>query len=184
MTRIEQMYFNWLCKIVGMPKSLKGKSYRLLLEYLNKSEFTFILPMDENRCADGVDLRYRFGDEHDIDGPVIASCLDDRPCSILEMMVALALRVEETDMIDPTVGPKPGKWFWMMIDNLGLIMMDDNNYDPEYVNGVIWNFLNRDFGRNGEGNIIYIPNSPVDMRQTEIWYQMARYLTEYLKNGE
>lgn len=179
MTNIEEMYFNWLCKIITLPKP-----YKELLSYLHKTEFTFILPMDENRCADGVDLRYRFGDEHNIEGPVIASCLDDRPCSILEMMVALCLRCEENIMEDPNLGPNPGRWFWMMIRNLGLIQMYDGNFDLEYVNGTVWRFLNREYDSDGSGGLVYIPCCKFDMRQTEIWYQMARYLTEYLRNGE
>ena len=179
---IQDTYFEWLCSMVADTKPDR-MSYKKLLKYLDQTEFTFIMPMDENRCADGVDLRYRFGDERGIEGPVIASCLDDRPCSILEMMVALAVRAEESIMVDPARGIKPGRWFWMMISNLGLINMHDSNFDEEYVNGVVWRFLNREFGRNGEGGLIYIPNSEYDMRSLEIWYQMMRYLTEYLKNG-
>lgn len=180
---VQQHYFEWLCSKVCDSIPEKRKAYSRLLHYLDATEFTFILPMDENRCADGADLRYRFGDELGIEGPVIASCLDDRPCSILEMMVALSIRCEENIMVDPDIGAKPDRWFWRMIYNLGLINMTDKNFDEEYVNGVVWRFLNREFGPNGEGSLVYIPDSQYDMRSMEIWYQMQHYLTEYLRNG-
>lgn len=179
---IQNSYFRWLCSMVSDSKPGRY-TYNKLLSYLDNAEFTFVLPMDENRCADGVDLRYRFGDEKDIPGPVIASCLDDRPCSILEMMVALAIRCEESIMVDPDNGAKPGRWFWKMIENLGLITMTDDHFDEEHVNGIVWRFLNRDYKPDGAGGLAYIPNTDYDMRSMEIWYQMMHYLTEYLKNG-
>lgn len=181
MIHIQNDYFNWLCSMVKDEKP-KG-SYYTLLKYLHGTEFTFILPMDENRCADGADLRYRFGDEKDIDGPIIASCLDDRPCSILEMMVALSLRCEEGIMVDLKTGAKPGRWFWKMIDNMGLLDMTDDKFDDDYVNGVVWRFLSRDYEPDGRGSIAYIPNTQYDMRTMEIWYQIMHFLTEYLRNG-
>ena len=184
MTRdIQRDYFEWLCKVVGDSKTSR-KSYRKLLWYLHETEFTFILPMDENRCVDGIDLRYRYGDIHGIEDPVIASCLDITPCSILEMMVALALRCESSIMEDPAVGCRPGRWFWKMIDSLGLSDMSDGAFDEEHVNSIIWRFLNREYDRDGKGGLIYIPNTKYDIRSMEIWYQMQRYLIEYMRNGD
>ena len=184
MTRdIQKDYFNWLCKIVSDSKPNR-RSYSKLLWYLHEIEFTFIIPMDENRCVDGVELRYRYGRLHNIEGPVIASCLDVTPCSVLEMMVALAARCEDNIMVDPAYGSRPGRWFWMMIRSLGLGNMSDGNFDIEYANSIIWRFLNREFERDGKGGLVYIPGTQYDMRSMEIWYQMQRYLIEYRRNGE
>jgi hypothetical protein len=183
MTRdINREYFEWLCEIVSDSKPKKNCSYGKLLEYLHQTEFVFILPMDENRCVDGMNLRYRFGYEYNIGDPVIASCLDNDPCSILEMMVALSFYVEEHIMVDPEYGLMSGRWFWMMINNLGLSEMTDDNFDYELVNRNIWHFLNRDYDRDGKGGLIYMPNSRYDFRTMDIWYQMMRYLAEYRRN--
>ena len=183
MTRdINRDYFEWLCSMINNSRSVR-RSYGKLLEYLHHTEFTFVIPMDENRCIDGANLRYRFGEERGIDGPVIASCLDNQPCSILEMMVALAVRCEETIMGQPGKNV-PGRWFWMMINSLGLFEMTDKNFDDEYVNYVVWRFLDREYDRDGKGGIVYIPGTREDMRSMEIWYQMMRYLSEYRRNGE
>lgn len=51
---------------------------------------------------------------------MIASYLDNRPCSVLEMIIALAIRLEEHIMDDPDIGNRTGQWFWDMIVSLGL----------------------------------------------------------------
>ena len=184
MTRdINSEYFEWMCSLIRDSKPRKHASYRKLLVYLYHTEFVYIIPMDSNRYADGIDLRYRFGYEHGISEPAIASCLDNSPCSILEMMVALAFRCEEHIMYNPDNGMRSGRWFWRMISNMGLGDMYDSNYDPELVNSIVWQFLNRDYGHDGEGSLVYIPNCKDDLRSIEIWYQMMRYLSECAKNG-
>jgi hypothetical protein len=154
------------------------------MNYLYTTEFVYVMPMDGNRYADGIDLRYRFGYENGIEAPIIASCLDNNPCSIFEMMVALAFRCEEHITYNPGNGLMSGRWFWMFIKNLGLLDMSDTRFDEEYVNSVIWRFLDRQYEPDGEGGLICIKNCPYDMRSMEIWYQMQRYLSEYRRNGE
>lgn len=176
---VNEEYFRWLCFLINDSK--KG-SYNKLLNYLYDTEFVYIMPMDGNRYEDGINMRYRFGRDNDIEDMIIASCLDDRPCSILEMMVALAVRIEEHIMINPENGMMPGRWFWKMIENLGLINMTDRRFDGEYVNSVVWRFLNREYGPNGEGSLVHIPDRQYDIKSMEIWYQMMRYLSIYRRN--
>ena len=179
MTRdLKTEYFDWLCSLVNDSKPIRGASYNRLMSYLYDTEFTFIHPMDENRCVDGVDLRYRFGYENGIENPVIASCLDVFPCSILEMMVALAFYCEEHIMYDPDNGLQSGRWFWNMVVSLGLDNMTDSNYNLTYVNRVIRRFLDREYDSDGKGGLVYIPGCQYDLRTMDIWYQMMTYLSE------
>ena len=92
-----------------------------------------MIPMDGNRAEDGIDLRYRFGHEQHYSDAMVASFLDDRPCSVLEMMIALSIRCEEHIMDDPDVGNRTGQWFWSMIASLGSgpCMMDG-------LTGIMW----------------------------------------------
>lgn len=179
---INSEYFEWLCSLVRDSKPAKHLSYVKLLWYLHSTEFTYIMPMDANRYADGIDLRYRFGYETNHEDPVIASCLDVNPCSLLEMMVALAFRCEEHIMYEPDKGDMAGRWFWMFIKNLGLEDMYDSRFDEEQANSVIWRLLNREYAPDGRGGLVYIPNCQYDLRAMEIWYQMMRYLSEYRRN--
>ena len=90
---LNQEYFNWMCQLVCDKRwRNKGLSYQMLLSQLHSIDFQYTLPMDENRAEDGIDLRYRFGYEKEYEGSMIACYLDNRPCSVLEMLIALAFR--------------------------------------------------------------------------------------------
>ena len=91
---LRKKYFIWMCQIVDTNRKINVGSYRSLLEELNNIDFYAILPMDENRADDGIELRYQFGRDCGYPASMIASMLDVTPCSVLEMMVALALRGE------------------------------------------------------------------------------------------
>jgi hypothetical protein len=174
-------YFDWMYQLV-VDDRYSNKSYRKLFVRLYDTEFTYTIPMDGNRAEDGIDLRYRFGREQLYSDAMVASCLDDRPCSILEMMIALAIRCEEHIMDDPDAGDRTGQWFWSMLVSLGLGSMDDRKFDRYFVDQTLERFLERGYGRNGEGGLFTVDNGR-DMRNTEIWYQMNYYLREIIREG-
>ena len=173
-------YFNWMCQLVSDKQYIGDRSYRKLLSKLHNIPFTYTIDMDGNRAADGIDLRYRFGYERNYEDYIIASFLDDKPCSVLEMIIALALRCE-TIMEDPDYGDRTGEWFWGMIESLGLESMDDTSFNRDYVDDVIDIFLSRDYGRDGRGGLFTIKHPKRDLRTVEIWYQMNWYLDSILK---
>ena len=174
---VRNRYFEWLC---GMILDYGRTEYTKLLTYLHSKEFRYSIVMDGNREADGIDLRYRFGDELQLHPALIATQLDTTPCSMLEMMVALANRCEESIMNEPDSESGPEKWFWIMIDNMGLSQMSNAAFDIQYTDNVIEKFLNRQYDRNGDGGLFIIDNCSHDIRNVEIWTQMCWYLDEYL----
>src|SRR5574344_1495256 len=97
-------YFGWMCQLVCNEKHPRGPSYRKLLSHLHMTPFVYAIEMDGNRAEDGVGLRYRFGYEQHYDDRLISAYLDNRPCSVLEMMVALAVRCEDHIMGDSEMG--------------------------------------------------------------------------------
>jgi len=128
--------------------------------------------MDVNRVADGLNLRERLGFQ------------SGNPCSIFEMMVALAVRCEEHIMTNDEIGDRTPRWFWGMIENLGLREMTDDIFDESVVDEIIERFLARDYSYNGRGGLFYVSEPRMDMRDVEIWYQMMWYLDEEIKGGE
>ncbi len=179
---LRDQYFNWLCKLVSNEQYTRGYSYQKLFAYLDCVAFDYTIGMDGNRDSDGIDLRYRFGNENRYEPSMIASILDVRPCSVFEMMIALAIRCEETIMNNPDDDYGPDKWFWLMLENLGLESMNDYTYDENYAGMIVHRFLSREYERNGEGGLFVVKNKPnVDLRDVEIWCQMCWYLDEYLK---
>ncbi len=175
---IEKDYFAWICGLVCQ----KHRNSQKLMAVLYDTDFVYILPMDANRAADGVDLRYRFGMERSYPKSVIESRLDIRECSMLEMMVALAIRCEEHIMSDPDIGDRTEKWFWNMIESLGLTSMTDDDFDECHIKKVLNRFLKREYKRNGEGGLFRLKRSSqkTDLRNVEIWYQMMSYLNEII----
>lgn len=174
---ISKKYFKWLTSRVDTDE-YPVKDYKYLLNHLHSVFFISVIEMDENREADGIDLRYRFGYETDVDPERIHQYIDTRPCTVLELMIALAIRVEEHIMYDEDVGDRTGKWFWDMIESLGLEYMTNDNYDADKVSKVIERFIHRKYRKNGEGGLVTLPGCPHDLRQVEIWYQMQWYLND------
>ena len=160
-------YFEWLMNLV------RGEDYSKLLTFLYHTEFTYIIANDGNRAADGVYLRYRFESE---EGCKLPDYILKEPCSVLEMIIALALRCEESIMSDDEIGDRFELWFWGMIKNLGLYSFDDSSFNKTRVHKIIQRFLNREYEPNGKGGLFHIKNCAYDLRNVEIWYQLCWYL--------
>ena len=104
--------------------------------------------------------------------------LDRRDCSMLEMMVALAIKAENI-VGDSSVGDRTPLWFWSMIQSLGLLWTaEDENYDETKVIFIIDCFINHDYAENGKGGLFTVEDPPHDMRNVEIWNQMCWFLNE------
>lgn len=170
---INDEYFEWLCELVNSKRFSRRTSYRKLLIHLHNIEFTWFIPKDDNRADDGIKLRRRFAliqnDEELTD-------YIHGPCSVLEMMVALALRCEENIMDDAALGERTGQWFWGMVVNLGLSSMSDSKFDIDYVDDVIARFLNREYEPDGRGGLFTVKHCDYDLRTVEIWRQLSWYL--------
>lgn len=171
--RIKSDYFEWLYDLMCKGRFADTITYRKLFTYLHDTEFTYFIPHDENRAEDGISLRYRYCLYHKCEN--LEYCLDG-PCSVLEMMIALAIRCEERIMADPEKGDRTAQWFWEMISSLGLSSMTDYNFNERIVNDVIFNFLTRKYMANGKGGLFTIREWDRDARDAEIWHQLMAYL--------
>lgn len=178
--KINDDYINWMYSIVADKKIQRRSSYLKLLKHLHTIDFSYSMTMDGNRAADGENLRYRFGDEAGLEPPIVTTFLDDKPCSVLEMMVALAIRCEEHIMGDHDIGDRTGLWFWGMIENLGLFSMTDTAFNKRRVDEIIDIFLNREYEPDGKGGLFTVKNHREDLRDIEIWYQLMWYLNEIM----
>lgn len=158
-------YFEFLCSIVEGPKD-----YRKILAYLHSCEFTWIIEDDANRADDGINLRYRYDDNY-IGSP--------EPCTVLEMMIALALRCEETIMCDPAYGDRTKQWFWEMMRSLGLFAMSDDCFIEQVAYDIVERFLNREYKRNGKGGLFTITYTHRDLTKIPIWTQLCWWLDNF-----
>lgn len=178
-------YLHWLMDIVCHETT--RTNYNKLLTYLFNKEFTWTVKMDGNRAVDGVALRSQYGDYLISWGDMRERNLfnyyiSDKPCSVLEMMVALAIRMS-TMTEEPGNDDRVGEWFWTMVLNLQLNSMDDENYNERRVERAIDIMLNREYDSHGRGGLFLVPDPLRDLRVTDIWYQMSWYL-DYVLNEE
>ncbi len=162
-------YLEWLSR-KAIPDQDLRVSYQKLLSALYEKEFIWFVKNDGNRAEDGERLRIIFEDETG------GKCRNHAPCSLLEMMVALAIRCDCEIMYDPDEGDRSSQWFWDMLENLGLSCMDDWTFDQEEFDEITDCLLTRNYAKDGFGGLFYIEGISVDMRKIEIWYQMNYWL--------
>lgn len=176
---LENAYFDWLCQIVTSDNCVSRGIYRKLLTELHTVNFTYTVLMDRNRAADGLALRTRFGldiTHRDIQGANEIARHITGECSVLEMMIALVLRCEETIMDDTRFGNRTEYWFWRMINTMHLTEFTDSNFDRQLVAERIRCMLDREYSPDGDGGLFFIPGIREDLRDVEIWTQMLWYL--------
>lgn len=171
-------YFDWLCVQVngGDPK----ESYLKLLRILFNHVFYWRLPLDADREADGLELRKDFRD--DSLHLYLSDEFYDEPCNVLEVLVALAYRLDGDVLGNDNYISKPSRWFWMMVENLN-IKIDDYNFtscDRDMIDRRIDLWLSRVFDSDGSGSIFPIPGTKNDQRKLEIWNQMHEYLMRFV----
>lgn len=160
-------YFLWLVRRVKVDiRSNPDTSYLLLMRTLFEKEFYWTLPFDEHRAMDGIELREQFFKDKTELGP----------CSVLEMLVALALRCDRDLLGDGS--DRSYVWFWDMIENLGLEIFVDTKFDPFEVDIIIDRWLDRDYESNGCGGLFHTSDPTQDMRNLEIWWQLQLYVIE------
>lgn len=174
---LQDEYFDWLySKVCGDEKS-PGFEYRKLLMQLHSIEFAYLMEKDGDRAEDGVNLRYRFAITHNHDPEFVFNVIWG-PCTVLEMMVALAIRCEETIMDDAHIGDRTRQWFWEMAHSLGIDTMRDSKFDKDFVDRKIDKFLRREYSPDGRGGLFTLKHCDQDLRDVEIWYQLCWHLNE------
>lgn len=167
-------YFNWLVEIIDDGRA---RGYSDLLYALYKTPFVWSIDNDGNREADGFELRRRFAyEEGEIFYPRESSSFPEF-CTLLEVLVALAERIEDI-LYNPDYGTQIPEWFWLMIENLGLDYMQDGYFDQGNFDEIVWKFMNRTYDKNGNGSIFMTRNPDLNFKKMEIWYQMMHFIDE------
>ena len=169
-------YYNWLVSKVGGERN-----YSKLLRFLFKEDFTWSsdVPMDNSREEDGYELRFIYFDEN----RKRIDVLQDKNCSVLEMLIALAVRVDR-DIVGVPGEAHPEKLFWDMLNNAGLLIFDDSRFDENAVYSIIDNILRRNYSPAGYGGFFPLNRAYQDQRMVPLWDQMNQYIIEsYLNRG-
>ena len=174
---IREDYFDWMVSKVNNTNDpfVNKVTYNKLLKHLDSVDFTYCIPEDENREANGIELRDIFCYECDKNKETTIPELS-RPCSVLEMMIALAINLEEGFAADAEFGDRTGYWFWCMINSMQLGYQDDEDFDPRYADIKINRMLERKYSKDGKGGLFHIEGIGEDMRDISIWMQAMWFL--------
>lgn len=183
----KSQYIHWLMVDKLSMTDSEVKKYSKLLNSLLSVEFVWIHPMDENRAIDGLDLRDKFSYETDL--YLDASSGLTVKCSMLEMMAALAIRIESQIMRNLSIGDRTSKWFFVMIDNLGLNGYSDKAWKTAYgreVEEICKKVIYRDYKPDGTGGLFPIKNNNQgkNWKNEQIWNQCMAYLSENYPNDD
>lgn len=155
-------YYLWLESLVNDGNHSK------LIRYLYEQPYRWQFTLDENRAAGGLNLRSRYA----YDNGVNVQDVGIGPCSILEMLIALADRMVEILTMDIY------DWFWDLMLNLNLIKFDDFHFDERGVNYILNTWLDRQYDRQGNGSLFPLKEYSGDCRNLDTWGQMNAWISE------
>lgn len=183
---IKELYFNWLASDLNSWRTDKdGTHHDFLLRALNRKEFYWVLDRDENRASDGYVLRERFWNELTQSigwesPPTMHDIGFDYPCTVLEMLIALANRIENDILKDTAKSDRTPEWFWMMIQNLGIDFADEDHENVSLFKVYLAcdKMMSRLYDQNGVGGLFPLDEPQCDQTQVELWYQANSYISE------
>jgi hypothetical protein len=171
---LDQRYLSWLYSQVAKVKTrAKNRTHWHLFRQLHDTIFIAIVSHDENRIADGRDLRYEFlAEDESVQGDPEWT---RSPCTMLELLIVLSrqLAFEMDDPVTP--------WFWHLIEVMELERFNDLEYDDharEVIDDTLDRIIWRKYEPNGKGGLFPLRKPVEDQRDVELWYQLNAYLME------
>lgn len=158
-------YFLWLIAQIGIPQRNRN-TYNDLFMRLYETEFVWIVPHDDNRLQDGLELRREFNGRK--------RGINEMPCSLLEVLIGLSRRVAWT------TDRSAEYWAWQLLDNLRLTKSSDplTGRKAERVEETLEALIWRTYDRDGNGGFFPLNYPRDDQTKREIWDQMNAYVNE------
>lgn len=104
------------------------------------------------------------------------------PVSVFEVLALLAFDAERKIMHQTGAGNRTSNWFWMMMNNLGLQIFDDERWNSRSkgtILRIVKRFMAREYRADGRGGPFYIDDlKGRDLRKEALWTQMTWFLGE------
>lgn len=165
---VDSEYYDWLLEQIDYFPG-ENDTYDDILMLLFNTIFTWTIANDDNRAEDGLQLRSIFMEDEGWN----TNPFFEEDCSVLEMMIALSMRIDSDIMWDGE-NNRTSKWFWEMFENLGLHYLEPSDYFA-----ALDIFLGRKYDKNGVGGLFPLrKNNTKNQKKVEIWYQAQAYLME------
>ena len=170
----ESRYKKWIENKIELDRA-PYYLYSDVIWLLDIIEFYATMPLDENEIDHVEKMRENYGFKE----------LAEKPVTVLEVMLSLAIRCEINIMQTPEFADRTAKWFWAMFHNLGLDkyrdrkLKEQNDYPGSYeeIEAIIFDFLDRNYDHDGHGNIFTVENCRYNMREKSLWMQLNIWLS-------
>ena len=81
--------------------------------------------------------------------------------------------------MDMDDGVHTERWFYPMLESLGLSGMKNRRLDEKKADDILHRFLSRQYTYFGKGSLFTVNNPKYDMRKTDLWYQAMWYIAEH-----
>jgi hypothetical protein len=169
--RAREFYLRWLEHQLTSESSQPTRGYFDLAEVMFTTEFTWSVPMDDNRLADAMELRIEFAEGHGIS----RGSMDELgPCSFLEVLIGLSRRMSFV------AGGTAPRWAWQLVINLGLERMWDRmtRSKMQQTLRILETVIQRTYEPNGVGGFFPLAWPDRDQTRVELWYQLNSYVEE------
>lgn len=167
-------YFKWLVEQID---DRDRDDMLPVLSYLFKKEYVWYTDLNATQAMNGVELRDTFASEFGMDSE---KAKEERPCSVLELLVSLA-RTVEYDVYGQPGEEEPSRWFWEWLDNLGIDeRCTGKGYSKDYLDQCIDDWLEGDITAKGKRSPFPIKRRGVDMRRKTHWQQCMAYVNEHM----
>lgn len=166
MSMEEYTYLEMLLDIV-CTEDQKIKYLELFMK-LYDTDFVYLVSnRDVDRAMKGMELRHSL-------------CFyKTTPCSVLEMMIALAIDVNGVAG-DGREGDRSSLFFWVMLESLGLSDMVNEAFDEALCDNILSDFMTHRYEYNGAGGLFTLKRCYKDVRKMEIWAIACHWMNEYL----
>lgn len=154
-------YYKFLLSLIGDCPDCE------LLRYLFEVDYIWTIHLDENRAQDGIDLRCLYANLNKL----TIDIFQDKPCSMLEMLIAFANRIEN-DFMGSAEGNNAPRWFYQMLVSLG-IAEDMKRFDKSRVDHALIKFFNHQIA------LFDIPG----IEKLQLWDQLNSWLNNLTNIG-
>lgn len=165
-------YLTFLFKLVDAVCVLEDQNNMVPIMALFITPYKVRKANDQNRVFDALKNRDAYMNLYGIRDHK-PSWIDDDPVSVLEVFIALAVRVGEEIISSSTDRYASGELFEAMFYNMPIHNMSK---DGTFFN--VESYVNGHFEINGYGGPFPLRHINEDQRKVELWSSMSSYLTE------
>ena len=163
--------------------------YEALCRILSVTPFHCCMEMDENRAAEGLELRTEWArnetpDAYDQDLLLdeVSEDLGEGECTMMELLVALSRKMQY-EMLESQFEAGTGKWFMELLDNCGLDIFTNQVFGTstdaeESVREIVMRIIFRKYEWTGNGGLFPLQYPGHDIREDELIIQMNNYIAE------